>query len=113
MEEERRDPRTIRLFDLAPHEVIRVQCECGHITEYGYGVLQRLHRFPSDTLVCDPQFRLRCAHRNRKTGFWISIIDPRGIHNSFTPIPELVVVEGEERRSAETPPPIKSGNESN
>lgn len=95
MEADRRDPRTIRLFDLVPHEVVRIACECGHITEYGYGLLQRLHRFPSDTLVFDLQFRLRCAHCNRKTGFRISITDPRGVHNSFTPMPEIVVVEVE------------------
>ena len=50
-----RDPRTLRLFDLGPHEAILVRCECGRMSEYGPGLLQRLHRIPSDTLIYDLQ----------------------------------------------------------
>jgi hypothetical protein len=75
-----RDPRTLRLFDLAPFEAILVRCECGRMTEYGPGLLQRLHRIPSDTLIYDLQYRLRCQHCNRRDEFDIGILDtrPRG-----------------------------------
>src|SRR5229473_1921734 len=77
----RHDARTLRLFDLTSHECILVKCECGRSTEYRKGFLQRHQRVPSDTLVYDLQFRLRCTHCNRKTGFGISIIDPRNRGN--------------------------------
>jgi hypothetical protein len=73
----RHDARTLRLFDLTSHECILVKCECGRSTEYRKGFLQRHQRVPSDTLVYDLQFRLRCTHCNRKTGFGISILDDR------------------------------------
>src|ERR1700693_2625100 len=54
------DPRAMRLYDLADDEVIEVRCPCGRIAEYMPGLLQRLYRVPSDVLVYDLQFRLRC-----------------------------------------------------
>lgn len=74
---DRRDVRTLRLFDLTPDEAIIVRCACGRITEYGPGLLQRLHRIPSDTLIYDLQYRLRCQQCNRRDGFDIGIIDTR------------------------------------
>ena len=69
------DPRLLRLLDLADYEMVVVSCPCGRIVEYRRGVLQRLHRFPSDTLVYDLQFRLRCRHCNRRSGFRIAVVD--------------------------------------
>jgi hypothetical protein len=86
------DDRLIRLFDLAPHEKIIVYCECGWVTEYGRGALQRQHRIPSDTLVYDLQFRLRCKHCNRIDGFGITIFDARCLANSSLPRVERVIV---------------------
>jgi hypothetical protein len=39
--------------------------------------LQRRHRVPSDTLVYDLQFRLRCTYCNCRRGFRITILDAR------------------------------------
>ena len=89
---DRRDPRTLRLFDLAPHEAILVRCECGRMTEYGPGLLQRLHRIPSDTLIYDLQVRLRCQHCNRRDGFDIGIIDTRHRGENHRPRVERPVV---------------------
>jgi hypothetical protein len=90
-----RDLRTLRLLDLAPHEAIIVRCECGRITEYGHGLLQRLHRVPSDTLIYDLQFRLRCRHCNRRDGFDIGILDTRYRGNSAQPRVERFIVAKE------------------
>jgi hypothetical protein len=92
----RLDHRTLRLFDLAPHETVVVRCECGRITEYGRGLLQRHHRIPSDTLVYDLQFRLRCQHCNRVMGFEISILDVRNRGDSSKPRVERIIVAKEE-----------------
>jgi hypothetical protein len=71
----RHDARTLRLFDLEPYECIVVRCEYGRSTDYRKGFLQRHQRVPSDTLVYDLQFRLRCTQCNRTKGFGISIRD--------------------------------------
>jgi hypothetical protein len=88
-----RDPRTIRLYDLQPFEAIVVACSCGHITEYPEGLLQRQYRLPSDTLIYDLQFRLRCQHCNKRREFRISILDRRNIVNSFAPRIECVIID--------------------
>jgi len=75
--EEKKGDRWLRLGDLAAHEVIVVRCPCGRNTEYRRGYLQRRHRVPSDTLVFDLQFRLRCSHCNARAGFRITIFDNR------------------------------------
>ena len=72
-----RDTRTLRLLDLSPHDTIVVECVCGRIVEYLYGVLPRLHRVPSTTLIWDLQFRLRCSQCGRRDGFGVSIRDER------------------------------------
>jgi hypothetical protein len=86
------DERTIRLFDLAAHEIIVIRCECGRITEYRRGFLQRHYRIPSDTLVYDLQFRLRCGHCNRIDGFAIGIVDTRNRGDNSAPRTERIVV---------------------
>jgi hypothetical protein len=35
-------------------------CICGQTTIFGPDVMQRVHRVPSDTLIYDLRFRLRC-----------------------------------------------------
>jgi hypothetical protein len=74
--------------------VIVVRCGCGR-SEYPPGFLQRRYRVPSDTLVYDLQFRLRCSHCNRRAGFRITIFDDRTRGDSSKPRLERVVVAGE------------------
>ena len=81
--------------DLAPHEVIVVRCPCGRSVEYHKGFLQRRHRVPSDTLVFDLQFRLRCSHCNGRAGFRVTIFDTRTRGDNWKPRLERVVVAGE------------------
>ena len=88
--EDKKGDRWLRLGDLAPHEVIVVRCPCGRSVEYFPGFLQRRHRLPSDFLVYDLQFRLRCSHCNARAGFRITI---RG--DNWKPRLERVVVAGE------------------
>ena len=86
------DPRTLRLLDLADHEIVVAGCQCGRIVEFRQGVLQRLHRVPSTTLVWDLQFRLRCRQCGRRDGFSISIIDERDRGDNSKVQRELVIV---------------------
>ena len=87
--------RWLRLGDLATHEVIVVRCERGRSVEYPPGFLQRRHRMPSNTLVFDLQFRLRCKGCNRRAGFRITIFDTRTRGDNGKPRLERVVVAGE------------------
>ena len=59
------------------------------------GFLQRRQRVPSDTLVFDLQFRLRCSHCNARAGFCITILDERTRWDNSKPRLERVVVAGE------------------
>ena len=70
------------------------RCPCGRNVEYRLG--QRQHRVPSDTLVFDLQFRLRCSHCNRRAGFRITIFDNRTRGDSSKSRLERVVVAGSE-----------------
>ncbi len=70
--------RTMRLWDLAEYEAVVMKCRSGNIAEYGPGVLQRLHKVPSDTLIFDLQFRLRGGHCNARQDFEISVTDRQG-----------------------------------
>ena len=85
----------MRLGDLAKHEIIVVRCRCERSVEYPPGFLQRRYRLPSDTLVFDLQFRLRCSHCNRRSGFRITIFDGRTRGDNSKPRLERVVVAGE------------------
>jgi hypothetical protein len=92
----RPDDRTLRLFDLAPHEVIVVRCECGRITHYGPGFLQRHRRLPSDTLIYDLQFRLRCEQCNRTAGFTITVEEQtNGAQVSKPRVVRVIVAKGD------------------
>jgi hypothetical protein len=71
------DPRKLRLYDLGPRDVLTVQCPCGQFTRFAAGELQRKYRVPSDMLIYDLQYRLRC-HRDqcrRKQGMRILLWD--------------------------------------
>jgi hypothetical protein len=93
--DDRPDGRILRLIDLAPDETVVVRCACGRITEYRRGFLQRHHRGPSDTLIYDLQFRLRCAQCNRVSGFEISVIDERHRGAGSQPRAERIIVRKE------------------
>ena len=68
---------------------------CGRSVEYPPGFLQRRYRLASDALVFDLQFRLRCSHCNRRSGFRITIFDNRTRGDNSKPRLERVVVAGE------------------
>lgn len=86
------DPRTLRLMDLEPYEHIIVRCRCGRSADYMPGVLQRLHRLPSDTLIFDLQFRLRCSHYRAFQDFEISLKDVRNLGDNSKTCPERIIV---------------------
>ena len=88
-----RDLRTLRLFDLETREAVMVTCHCGWIAEYANGMVQREYRVPSDTLVYDLQYRLRCKHCGAREGFKIAIQDRSFVGTSSHLPPQRVVVE--------------------
>ena len=51
--------------------------------------------FVPDTVAFDLQFRLRCSHCNRRSGFRITIFDSRTRGDNSKPRLERVVVAGE------------------
>lgn len=90
------DDEELRLLDLTPDQTIRVYCQCGRITEFRHGYLQRMRRLPSTFLVYDLQFRLKCKHCNARQGFKITIFDEkfRTVNPDRQP-PERLVVGAE------------------
>lgn len=90
-----RDPRTLRLYDLAPHEVVITTCGCGRVVEHPFGSLQRSNRIPSDTLIYDLQFKLHCTSCGRRAGFKIAILERRFVGGSSHFPPERIIVEPE------------------
>ena len=62
---------------------------------YAAGVLQRVHRIRSDLLIYDLQYRLRCRHCNRRSGFRIAIVDGRSRGDRRVEPLERIVVAGE------------------
>ena len=51
-------------WDLGRNQAVFFRCECGRIAQFLPGALQRLHRIPSDTLVCDLRHRFQCRKLN-------------------------------------------------
>src|SRR6185437_8213895 len=85
VEWEGRDPRLIRLFDLAGHDRIQITCPCGNTRDYSNDFFQRRLRFASDMLVYDLRYRVgACSLCNRNQGFGIEITK-RG-HPPSTPV---------------------------
>ena len=67
----------MRLWDLGANQAVFIRCRCGRIAQYGPGVLQRLYRVPSDTLVSDLRFRLRCRNCNGRDSFEVTVEELR------------------------------------
>jgi hypothetical protein len=63
------------LYEIASADVLTVQCSCGHFSRFASGDLQRRHKLPSDLLIYDLQYRLRCKVCRRNTGFRILLWD--------------------------------------
>ncbi len=72
-----------------------VRCPCERSVEFPSGFLQRRYQMPSDTLVFDLQFRLRCKGCRRRSGFRITIFDERTRGDYSKPRLERVVAAGE------------------
>jgi hypothetical protein len=89
------DDRDLRLYDLARHETIRVRCRCGRIVEFMHGVIQRRLHLPSDTMLIDLQFRLKCSSCNAREGFQISLFDERNRYSNEEARRERVIVAGD------------------
>ncbi|MBT3070602.1 hypothetical protein KKP04_06950 [Rhodomicrobium sp. Az07] len=89
-----KETRLLRLFDLAPREVIEVQCPCGKIVHFPNGYLQRKRGLPSDTLIFDLQFKLRCRQCGGRDGFRIAIVDLSDVGDSSKPARGRLVAEG-------------------
>jgi len=79
-------------MDLKPYEHIIVRCQCGRSVDYMPGVPQRLHHLPSDTLIFDLQFRLRCSHCRAFRNFEITVRDARNLGDNSKPCPERIIV---------------------
>ncbi len=81
-----------RLYDLADHERIHVQCQCGFIVEFHPAMFPKQYRTPSDTLVYNLQFKLKCSHCGRKAGFEIAIMSRRMVDSSSNFVPSRTMV---------------------
>jgi hypothetical protein len=92
-----RDPRTLRLHDIQPQDVLTAQCPCGHIGRFAEGDLQRRFRVPSDTLIGDLQYRMRCRHCRRDKGIRIILWkgEPMMSRSSHDIGHHEVIVEGD------------------
>jgi hypothetical protein len=86
------DIRRTRLFDLAEHERVHVRCRCGASVVFHPAAFPKKHRTPSDTLLYDLQFRLRCKHYNRNHGFEIAIGSTGMTGSTSHSPPERIVV---------------------
>ena len=71
------DAKDMRLADIKRGETLIVRCHCGRCTEFPYGHLQRHHKLPSDTLIFDLQFKMRCKACKSAGPFRISLLDER------------------------------------
>jgi hypothetical protein len=106
------DIRRTRIFDLAETEVVSIRCQCGRVTEIPPRLWVLNHRVPSDTLIYDLQYRLKCDRCSRKTGFQIAIASRGRIGVSSHSPPERVIVPfpeppGRPRLSVVPPEPEK------
>jgi hypothetical protein len=74
-----------------------VQCPCGHIGRFAHGELQRMRRVPSDILIADLEYRLRCAQCRRKKGMRILLWDgePAMARSPHDAGAHVVIVEGD------------------
>jgi hypothetical protein len=91
------NPRSFKLYDMGPRDVLTVQCACGHVSRWAAGELQKKRRVPSSTLIFDLQYRLRCAHCRRLGQVRIFLWDgePMMARSAHDIGAHLVIVEGE------------------
>jgi hypothetical protein len=91
------DPRKLRLYEMKPCDVLTAQCSCGHFSRFASGELQRRHKLPSDLLIYDLQYRLRCQVCQRKKGFRILLWDgePMPSKSAHDVGRHVVIVEGD------------------
>jgi hypothetical protein len=91
------DPRTLRLYDMGPRDVSTAQCSCGRVARFAAGELQRKRRLPSDTLIYDLQFRLRCEFCRRRGQVRILLWDgePMMSRSPHDVGAHLVIVKGD------------------
>jgi len=65
-------------MDLKQDQQVVARCLiCERTTRFLPGTLQRLYRVPSDTLVYDLQFRLRCKNCNSQSGVEVVVMNAR------------------------------------
>jgi hypothetical protein len=84
--------RRLRIHDLEPAEVIEVVCLCQRIVNLTAATLFRLHRIPSDTLIYDLQFLLKCGRCGRRDDFKIAVVDLTDRHKPGVAHPRKVIV---------------------
>ncbi len=72
-----RSTKGVRLWDLKHGHKLVVTCGCGRITHFLPGFLERHYRLPSDMLVYDLRYRLRCGKCNSRDRFEITIEESR------------------------------------
>ena len=91
------DPRKLRLYEIGSADVLTVQCSCGHFSRFASAELQRRHKLPSDILIYDLQFRLRCQMCRRKKGMRILLWagEPMPSKSPHDVGHHRVIVEGE------------------
>jgi hypothetical protein len=87
------DPRLMRFLDLEPCSHIIIRCPCGRCTEFTYGYFQTRHGIPSDALIYDLKFKMRCRHCRRKRGFGVAVWDGRNLQSTSHRTEEIVIVE--------------------
>jgi hypothetical protein len=71
------DSRGLQLWDVRDGQKIVVTCTCGQIAHFLPGVLRRLHKLPSDTLVYDLRYRLRCQKCRSRDHFTVTVEEDR------------------------------------
>lgn len=77
-------------MSLRPNEGVEAVCgTCNRIVIFPAGLLQRRYRLPSDTLIIDLQYRLRCTHCNARQGFQIAVVDVSEIKIAFCIPPDV------------------------
>src|SRR5512135_2910349 len=95
-------PRTLRLYDIEPQDVLTAQCPCGHIGRFAEGDLQRRFHVPSDTLIADLQYRMRCRQCRRSKGLRIVLWkgEPMMSRSKHDIGHHVVIVEGDINESS-------------
>ena len=88
-------PGKVLINEAYPEVAVRCLCQHGNVS-YGPGALQKQRRLPSDTLIYDLQYRLRCRYCGRTSGFEISVTKLRTDRSQLSDerMTETVIVPG-------------------